>query len=474
MIARRLFSTIGRRSPAFLKPRFQTTQAAKPTPAPKAAPESSSNTLLYTVIFAALAGGGYYYYTEQNKPVNYQEVYNAIAEVLENNDYDDGSYGPVLVRLAWHAAGTYDVKTGTGGSNGATMRFAPESAHGANAGLGVARDLLEPIKKKFPKISYSDLWSLAGVAAIQEMGGPTIKWRPGRSDAVTAEACTPDGRLPDASKTHDHLRSIFYRMGFNDQEIVTLSGAHALGRCHTDRSGFDGPWTFAPTTFSNEYFKLLLSERWVAKKWAGPFQYVDNKTSSLMMLPSDLALINDKSFRKYVDLYAKDQSLFFKDFAATFQKLEELGVPFKPDTPVKPDGVERGLVGEIIKRFESKGYKLVALQLMHPTKEHLEEHYGDLKTKSFFPKLVAYMLSGPVVGMVWEGKDAVKTGRKLLGETNPLNSAPGTIRGDFCIDVGKNLCHGSDAVESAQKEIALWFPQGVKSVARGLDRLIYE
>lgn len=77
-----------------------------------------------------------------------------------------------------------------------------------------------------------------------------------------------------------------------------------------------------------------MSERWVAKKWAGPFQYVDNKTSSLMMLPSDLALINDKSFRKYVDLYAKDQSLFFKDFAATFQKLEELGVPFKPDTPV--------------------------------------------------------------------------------------------------------------------------------------------
>lgn len=141
---------------------------------------------------------------------------------------------------------------------------------------------------------------------------------------------------------------------------------------------------------------------------------------------------------------------------------------------VKPDGVERGLVGEVIKRFENRGYKLCALKLMHPSKEHLEQHYGDLKTKSFFPKLVAYMLSGPVVGMVWQGKEVVKTGRKMLGETNPLASAPGTIRGDYCIDVGKNICHGSDSPESAENEIALWFPEGVKSFERGLDRLIYE
>jgi cytochrome c peroxidase len=89
--------------------------------------------------------------------------------------------------------------------------------------------LLEKVKKQFPSISYSDLWSLAGVVAVQEMGGPTIKWRPGRSD-LTAESVTPDGRLPDASKKQDHLRQIFGRMGFNDQEIVALSGAHSLGR----------------------------------------------------------------------------------------------------------------------------------------------------------------------------------------------------------------------------------------------------
>ncbi len=124
---------------------------------------------------------------------------------------------------------------------------------------------------------------------------------------------------------------------------------------------------------------------------------------------------------------------------------------------VKPDGVERGLVGKIIQRFEERGYLLVAMKLARPGKEHLEKHYEDLKGKPFFPKLVEYMCSGPVCCMVWEGKDAVKTGRKMLGATNPLASEPGTIRGDFCIDVGRNICHGSDSVESANKEIALWF-----------------
>ena len=124
---------------------------------------------------------------------------------------------------------------------------------------------------------------------------------------------------------------------------------------------------------------------------------------------------------------------------------------------IKPDGVQRGLVGEIISRFEKRGFFLRALKQALPSRELLEQHYSDLSGKGFFPKLIEYMLSGPVVCMVWEGKDAVKTGRKMLGETNPLNSAPGTIRGDFCIDVGRNICHGSDSVESANKEISLWF-----------------
>lgn len=105
---------------------------------------------------------------------------------------------------------------------------------------------------------------------------------------------------------------------------------------------------------------------------------------------------------------------------------------------VKPDGVQRGLVGEIIKRFEQRGFQLLAMQMMQPNRELLEEHYKDLKGKGFFPSLIKYMESGPVVAMVWAGKSVVKTGRMMLGATNPLDSAPGTIRGDFCID-GKHM-----------------------------------
>ncbi|KAH0629422.1 hypothetical protein JD844_011484 [Phrynosoma platyrhinos] len=115
---------------------------------------------------------------------------------------------------------------------------------------------------------------------------------------------------------------------------------------------------------------------------------------------------------------------------------------------IKPDGVQRGLVGEIIKRFEQKGFRLVAMKFLHASEELLKQHYIDLKDRPFYPGLVKYMNSGPIVAM---------TGRLMLGETNPADSKPGTIRGDFCIQVGRNIIHGSDSVESAQKEINLWF-----------------
>ena len=105
---------------------------------------------------------------------------------------------------------------------------------------------------------------------------------------------------------------------------------------------------------------------------------------------------------------------------------------------IKPDGVQRGLVGDIIKRFEQKGFKLVAIRMMRPGRGHLEEHYADLSKRPFFPGLVQYMDSGPVVAMCWEGEGVVKTGRVMLGETNPRDSKPGTIRGDYCIQV--SLC----------------------------------
>lgn len=267
---------------------------------------------------------------------DYAQVRKDIADILENEDYDDGSYGPVLVRLAWHAAGTHCTFTKTGGSNGATMRFTPESAHGANAGLDIARNLLEPIKKKHPELSYADLWALAACVAIEEMGGPKIPFRPGRKDDSNGKNCTPDGRLPDAARGEDHIRAIFYRMGFHDREIVALIGAHALGRCHKDRSGFDGPWTRAPTTFSNEFFVQLLNARWRVRDWDGPMQYED-ESGDLMMLPADVALLHDNEFRKFVELYARDEEAFRKDFAAAFAKLMEVGVPGMGGCPVAGD-----------------------------------------------------------------------------------------------------------------------------------------
>jgi nucleoside-diphosphate kinase len=141
---------------------------------------------------------------------------------------------------------------------------------------------------------------------------------------------------------------------------------------------------------------------------------------------------------------------------------------------IKPDGVQRGLVGSIISRFETRGFKLVALRLATPTTELLEAHYADLKEKKFFPGLIKYMSSGPVCCMIWEGLDAVKTGRKMLGETRPLDSAPGTIRGDYCLDVGRNICHGSDSVDSATAEIKLWFGEDVNEWYHHSSTWIYE
>ncbi|TNN83429.1 Nucleoside diphosphate kinase 3 [Liparis tanakae] len=126
---------------------------------------------------------------------------------------------------------------------------------------------------------------------------------------------------------------------------------------------------------------------------------------------------------------------------------------------VKPDGVQRRLVGEILRRFEKRGFKLVGLKLVKASEDLLREHYWDLRSKPFFRGLMSYMSSGPIVVMVWEGLDVVKTARKMLGETNPADSLPGTIRGDFCVEVGRNVIHGSDSVASAQKEISLWFGQ---------------
>lgn len=126
---------------------------------------------------------------------------------------------------------------------------------------------------------------------------------------------------------------------------------------------------------------------------------------------------------------------------------------------VKPDGVQRNLIGEIVGRFESKGFKLVGAKLMQITPELAAEHYGEHKERPFFGELVDFITSGPVFAMVWEGENVISVGRLMTGATNPKESAPGTIRGDFAVTVGKNIIHGSDAPESAVREIGLFFKE---------------
>lgn len=222
--------------------------------------------------------------------------------------YDEVPCMPIMVRLAWHDAGTYKAADGTGGAN-ASIRFADESGHGANAGLGIARKLLEPIKQSFPNMGYADLYQLASVVAIEYAGGPVIPFRTGRVDATEKET-TPDGRLPDADKRMPHLRDVFYRMGLTDMEITALSGAHTLGSAHKDRSGFDGPWTKEPVVFDNSYFIEILKE---------------TPDPSLLRLASDMAILDEEETKELCKKYAADKDAFFADYTDAHVKLSELG-----------------------------------------------------------------------------------------------------------------------------------------------------
>ncbi|MDB9509498.1 nucleoside-diphosphate kinase [Microcystis aeruginosa CS-338/01] len=124
---------------------------------------------------------------------------------------------------------------------------------------------------------------------------------------------------------------------------------------------------------------------------------------------------------------------------------------------IKPDGVQRNLVGEIIQRFETKGFTLVGLKMMQVSSELAEKHYAVHKERPFFRSLVDFITSSPVVAMVWQGEGVIASARKIIGATNPLNAEPGTIRGDFGISVGRNLIHGSDSPDTAKDEVSLWF-----------------
>ncbi|TVU29720.1 hypothetical protein EJB05_21302 [Eragrostis curvula] len=242
---------------------------------------------------------------------------------------------PIMVRLGWHDSGTYDKNIKEwpqcGGADG-SLRFDAELKHGANAGLINALKLIQPIKDKYPGITYADLFQLASATAIEEAGGPKIPMKYGRVDVTAPAQCPPEGRLPDASPRDpaEHLREVFYRMGLDDKDIVALSGAHTLGRSRPDRSGWgkpetkytkDGPgepggqsWTVEWLKFDNSYFKDIKERR----------------DQDLLVLPTDAALYEDPSFAVYAEKYAEDQEAFFKDYAEAHAKLSNLGAKFDP------------------------------------------------------------------------------------------------------------------------------------------------
>ncbi|KAG2489504.1 hypothetical protein HYH03_011956 [Edaphochlamys debaryana] len=276
---------------------------------------------------------------------------------------------PIVVRLAWHDAGTYNKNIkewpACGGATG-SIRFKPEIGYDANKGLAIALGILGPIKKKYPDVSFADLYQMAAAVAVEAAGGPKIPMRYGRKDLEGPEQCAPDGNLPGAAHPFadgsaspaDHLRKVFYRMGLDDKDIVVLSGGHTLGRARPERSGFGAPstkytnvgpgtstaspsgradrpvtpkpvaptaaaslgtsWTVNWLEFDNSYFRDIKEKR----------------DKDLLVLETDACIFVDDKFRPYAEKYAADQEAFFADYAVSAQKLSELGVQWEEGAPV--------------------------------------------------------------------------------------------------------------------------------------------
>jgi L-ascorbate peroxidase len=283
------------------------------------------------------------------------------AQAMIDEIIDEKNCNPFFVRLAWHDSGTYDVNIkgdwpAAGGAIG-SIRFDPEINHGANAGLSGALALLEPVKKKYPDVSYADIFQMASARGIELAGGPAIDMKYGRVDATSPEQCSPEGNLPDAEpgdkglyggckemedKTPGgHLRKVFYRMGLGDEEIVALSGAHTFGRAYKDRSGLgaektkftdgskqiraDGkeakykpggsPWTEQWLVFDNSYFTTV------------PDPDADPE---LLKLSTDRVVFEDEGFKPYAEKFRDSKDAFFESYAKAHKKLSELGSKFEP------------------------------------------------------------------------------------------------------------------------------------------------
>jgi len=265
-----------------------------------------------------------------NLDIDYEAVKADVLAVLPSPKPIGGTYGPLMVRLAWHCAGTYRETDHLGGCNGARIRFEPEIKWGSNTDVQIALDLLEPIQRKYDGLSWADLIVIAGSTALESMGSLPMPFCPGRVDVTAEEAeigsqyLDPEIYLDPETATAPRLRESMKIMGFTDREMVVLNGGgHSIGRCHHFRSGFQGPWTHNPTEVSNSFFQLLLENHWeeVEVPQTGKKQFRDTETGQLMMLFSDMVFRDDPKFRAIVEEYAQDNDLFLREFRDAWVKL---------------------------------------------------------------------------------------------------------------------------------------------------------
>jgi len=249
-----------------------------------------------------------------------------------------------------------------GGADG-SIRFAPEINHGANAGLCNAVELLEPVKKAFPAVSYADIYQMASARAIELAGGPVIDMKYGRVDTESPDQCPKEGNLPDAepgpegkfggpggtASTEDktpegHLRKVFYRMGFDDEAIVALSGAHTFGRAYKDRSGLS---PVEKTKFTDGNMKQMRADGKEANykpggsSWVAQWLIFDNSyfhtipdekaDPELMKLSSDKVVFTDEGFKPFAEKFRDSQDAFFQSYKKAHKTLSELGSKFEPE-----------------------------------------------------------------------------------------------------------------------------------------------
>eukprot|EP00611_Tribonema_gayanum_P003655 TRINITY_DN128_c4_g1_i1.p1 TRINITY_DN128_c4_g1~~TRINITY_DN128_c4_g1_i1.p1 ORF type:complete len:344 (+),score=109.27 TRINITY_DN128_c4_g1_i1:51-1034(+) len=315
-------------------------------------PEGLSLEVVVAIVIALLTVVLLAVTSRDPKKAALKKAQKEIRELLQKENC-----GPICVRLAWHDSGTFTAaKAGqsfasAGGANG-SIRFDPEIKHGANAGLSKGLKLLEPIKASCPSVSWADLLQMASAEFVVMAGGPRIAMRYGRVDAVGPDDCPVEGNLPgagapfgDGSKdAGEHLRKVFHRMGFNDQEIVALSGAHTIGRAFKERSGTTphgytekGATKYTCPAFRARHDGAAGVGMPGGQSWTPKWLTFDNSyftvtpEKELLRLETDKVLETDPGFAPHYRRYAESQAEFFKDYAAVHKKLSELGSKFEPE-----------------------------------------------------------------------------------------------------------------------------------------------